>query len=72
MIFDPTTRAQAGGIVELRGFNRTPPALLPELHSVSLRTPHPAACSWTDRREALRFGRDVVAGFVSGEEYMVG
>lgn len=52
-----TQQQEAGlaSIVELRGFNRTPPeTLLPELHECLFRTPHPAACSWTDRRQALR------------------
>jgi len=52
-----TQQQEAGlaSIVELRGFNRTPPeTLLPELHECLFRTPHPAACSWTDRRNALR------------------
>ncbi len=52
-----TQQQEAGlaSIIELRGFNRTPPeTLLPELHECLFRTPHPAACSWTDRRQALR------------------
>ncbi|WP_431889866.1 kinetochore protein [Pectobacterium colocasium] len=52
-----TQQQEAGlaSIVELRGFNRTPPeTLLPELHDCLFRTPHLAACSWTDRRQALR------------------
>ncbi|HHK9244159.1 TPA: kinetochore protein, partial [Escherichia coli] len=52
-----THQQEAGlaSIVELRGFNRTPPeTLLPELQECLFRTRHPAACSWTDRRQALR------------------
>jgi len=52
-----THQQEAGlaSIVELRGFNRTPPeTLLPELLECLFRTRHPAACSWTDRRQALR------------------
>lgn len=52
-----TQQQEAGlaSIVELRGFNRTPPeTLLPELHECLFRTPHPAACSWVDRRQTLR------------------
>ncbi|WP_345863287.1 hypothetical protein [Shewanella algae] len=55
---DFLTKQQEAGlvsIVELRGFNRTPPeTLLPELHECLFRTTHPAACSWTDRSQALR------------------
>lgn len=52
-----TQQQEAGlaSIVELRGFNRTPPeTLLPELHECLFRTPHPAACSWVDRQQTLR------------------
>lgn len=52
-----TQQQEAGlaSIVQLRGFNRTPPeTLLPELHECLFRTPHPAACSWVDRRQTLR------------------
>ncbi|WP_258087096.1 kinetochore protein [Xenorhabdus bovienii] len=55
---DFLTQQQAAGlasVVELRGFNRTPPeTLLPELRECLFRTPSSAACSWTDRSQTLQ------------------
>lgn len=55
---DFMTQQQEAGIVsiiELRGFNRTPPeTLLPELLECLFKTPLLAACSWIDRHKTLR------------------